>query len=609
MWVLMDQAMTAKAVGVHRIAVFTPQKTTAKISFACCDWPEDFTTRFAIPEAECPYCGTQESFAGYSSLFFEKEAMANYSGFPALQNCANDPSAPIAPTTAQCPDETPQGSGASPTTQPESCKLGCVGGECHSHNIFGACTYAMEWITPMPMLYNTNVTKMILFKGDTIMFSSASHFWPHNLVSMPSAQHLASCDWTGAVQVLTVEEVRTGTAVSFPEAGTFYYSCQMTGHCEMGQKLVVEVKDSSEGMRCHDHGGENKTANQQAQPAPTANVSCPSGEVHAYVLESKVYGATAGQCSQMCTSAAGIPWITGAKQGMCADEGFVQMVKDISVKPAGSPMDMQVKIMSKNDASGTQCPSGEVTAYLLESADYGAKAGECSQVCTSSAAIQWMTGAKQGKCADVGFTHMVEAKSVKPAGSPMDVTVKIMGRKQADSCHCHSYEEISCAVSDALYDEHITEIREHCASILDGSENVCPYKCFQPFEVLHLHYLECTDRVVHSLYSAVKETGKCHMAAQAPYGSDCAAVNVSRAAPANHTMPTATSTDMPTSAPSARMSTSTDVPTAMPTTLISASSSAPPNTDDVSVSDNTNYKSASMISVVALAFATGMTMP
>ena len=87
----------------YRFAIFTTSRTTAKIYFACCDWPEDFQTSYDMPGATCPYCGTKASFTSYASLFYEQRNMAVHAGFPAAQDCAADPSAPADPTEACSP--------------------------------------------------------------------------------------------------------------------------------------------------------------------------------------------------------------------------------------------------------------------------------------------------------------------------------------------------------------------------------------------------------------------------------------------------------------------------------------------------------------------------
>jgi hypothetical protein len=96
-------------------------------------------------------------------------------------------------------------------------------------------------------------------------------------------------------------------------------------------------------------------------------------------------------------------------------------------------------------------------------------------------------------------------------------------RKKLD-CHCHSYEEIECnapGTANPLYDEHIAEITEHCDGVLKGTITDCPYKCFQPFEVLHLYYLECSLRPKDPLYLQIEEKDLCHQASRPPAGSDC----------------------------------------------------------------------------------------
>jgi len=108
----------------------------------------------------------------------------------------------------------------------------------------------------------------------------------------------------------------------------------------------------------------------------------------------------------------------------------------------------------------------------------------------------------------------------------------IMAKPSDEPCHCHSYEEILCsAKGDALYDEHIKEITQYCQGIVDGTEKTCPYNCFQPFEVLHLHYLSCKYRSPHELFLKVQATAKCHLAERSKDGSECGAPKTTPAAP------------------------------------------------------------------------------
>mmetsp|Transcript_54530 Transcript_54530/g.100920 ORF Transcript_54530/g.100920 Transcript_54530/m.100920 type:complete len:645 (+) Transcript_54530:53-1987(+) len=426
-WVVLDDMLTAVGAGTYRFAVFSAG-TTAKLSFACCDWPEDFTTPFPIPEADCPFCGTEADFAFHSALFYETKNMAEFGGFPAFENCSDVTSPQMPNASTQCPDETVEPGTGEPA--PASCFLGCSGEECHSHNVFGECTYTMRWVTPKPLMSEREVTSLILFKGESVLFESAGHLWPHNVAEMASATHLENCDFEGSTQILTVEEVQAGTSVTFNEAGVFYYACEITGHCLLGQKLVVEVKDASEGLKCHSHGEDHP------------------------------------------------------------DDG------DLS------------------------CSAEEVHAYVIESADYGAGADECSEFCTMPIALDMMVGAQNGTCQSAGYPAEVREVTVQPEGSPAEMLVVVYGREEV--CHCHSYEQIYCNSSgDALYDEHIEEIETHCQGVVDGSDETCPYRCFQPLEVLHLHYMECSTRDKNALYEQIEETGMCHMAARAPSGTDC----------------------------------------------------------------------------------------
>lgn len=132
-----------------------------------------------------------------------------------------------------------------------------------------------------------------------------------------------------------------------------------------------------------------------------------------------------------------------------------------------------------------------------------------------------MSGVKSGSCKDAGFGKMVKQAEIQPHGSPQKMKVTIMAAES--TCHCHSYEKIACgADGDALYKEHITEIETHCSGVIKGSVASCPYKCYQPFEVLHLHYLECRSRLADSTYLKVNRTARCHKAAQADSDAECA---------------------------------------------------------------------------------------
>jgi hypothetical protein len=117
----------------------------------------------------------------------------------------------------------------------------------------------------------------------------------------------------------------------------------------------------------------------------------------------------------------------------------------------------------KNETSEeSACKVGEVTAYIVGSADYGAAEGQCVQMCTGAEMLKWMPGVAQGSCAEQGYGMMVEAKEVTPPGSPMPVAVTIMGKG----------EMVSCATGEVV------------ASIVDSSdygaaEGQCAQMCAQ----------------------------------------------------------------------------------------------------------------------------------
>jgi hypothetical protein len=610
-WVLLDENVTAAESGMHRFAIWNPKKTTAKLSFACCAWPEDWAKEFPMQEVDCPYCGTSPDNSALGSWWSETKSMTEYGGFPELQDCNADAGPAKAP--AKCPPKAE--AAAEEDKQPESCKLGCLNGECHSHNIFGECSYKVHWITPFPTLNGAKVTKLILFKGDKVNFGQPmNHQMVHNMFDITSAENLAQCDFTGATEIANVEHIKIGKEVIFEATGTHYFTCgiacypNMGGdcHCKQGQVITIEVKDSAEGMQCHDHfhvddhghdhdddhstssapaacqpdqvvafttsedygaadgqcsqmctsesglaymagvkkgscaeqGFEKMIEQKEVQPPGSpmktsvtimgkeTTAACGADQVVAYTTSSD-YGAADGQCSQMCTSETGLAYMAGVQKGSCADQGFEKMIEQKEVQPPGSPMKTSVTIMGKETT--VACGADQVVAYTTSS-DYGAADGQCSQMCTSETGLAYMAGVQKGSCADQGFDTMLEQKEVQPPGSPMKTSVTIMtkGEKVSKTCHCHSYEEIKCdAAGDALYAEHIEEITQHCAGIIDGSESICPYNCFQPFEVLHLTYLECTTRPKHELYKKIDATGKCHQAAKPPYGkaSECPVVD------------------------------------------------------------------------------------
>jgi hypothetical protein len=313
------------------------------------------------------------------------------------------------------------------------------------------------------------VKKVIIFKGDKIDFNyEITEGMVHNLFMMPDETALEQCSFEESEALADVEEIMIGHTITFDKTGTFHFSCGIscTGfpvtiekqipeegifdatacHCSLGQKLTVEVKDSTEGMRCHDH------AQPSSDTVMSSTLTCAEGQVNARAIGNKDYGAMdETQCAELCTPPMALDFMFGVDAGTCADEAFVYDPVTMMVDPPNSPSSVAVQITSN--------------------------------------------------------------VSVEPP-----------------TCHCHSYEEIECPGDeiDTLYAEHIEEIETYCTGILDGSVDVCQYKCFQPMEVLHLHYLECETRTVDPTYLAVNATNKCHIAATAPEGTDCPEVSLGK---------------------------------------------------------------------------------
>ena len=393
--------------------------------------------------------------------------MADYGGFPPVASCSDPDAQTLEPTEGQCPPST---GSTDLETHPSSCVLGCNSqGECHSHNVFGECTHTLEW-DHEPKFGEAAVSKVIIFKGDKIEFGYSGGGLAHNLFEITDELSLDQCNFVGATAVANVEEVFIGHTMTFDEAGIFYFACGISCtsfpadegssvaptdkddlaydpsscHCNIGQKLTVEVKDSSEGLRCHGHD------HAQASKEEVLPLSCADGEVVVRAIDNSAYGAM--------------------------DET------------------------------------------------------ECAELCTQQFAVQFMQGVELGTCSEKGFSFNTAKKTVTPPGSPQAVAVRTTTNVKESTCHCHSYEEIACPEDempgDTLYVERIMEIDEYCKGVLDGSETVCPYKCFQPMEVLHLHYLECASREIDSTYLAVNATNLCHIAASAPAGADCPVVKL-----------------------------------------------------------------------------------
>ena len=170
------------------------------------------------------------------------------------------------------------------------------------------------------------------------------------------------------------------------------------------------------------------------------------------------------------------------------------------------------------------CPGSNVRRAIANKM-FKSGEGECTQMCVPTAALQWVSSITEaGTCHAVGYYEDAaipkQTMQFNPNAPPMELMIK--AKPSNEPCHCHSYEEILCsAEGDDLYDEHIDEITKYCGGVVAGNDKICPYNCFQPFEVLHLHYLSCKYRKPHELFLKVQKTELCHLATRSKDGSEC----------------------------------------------------------------------------------------
>lgn len=97
---------------------------------------------------------------------------------------------------------------------------------------------------------------------------------------------------------------------------------------------------------------------------------------------------------------------------------------------AGSPIPVQAVVLAKTSGKPEmveelKCEPGafgpQFVAHVIGSATYGAAVDQCSELCTSEAAMSFMSGAKKGSCVTAGYPTMVRAETIQPAGSPFPV--------------------------------------------------------------------------------------------------------------------------------------------------------------------------------------------
>merc|ERR1712045_168158 len=155
---------------------------------------------------------------------------------------------------------------------------------------------------------------------------------------------LDQCNFDNSLLVADVGKVFNGYEITFDEAGMFYFSCSIGFHCQAGQKLTVEVKDPSEGLRCHDHD-EKTTAKQVSMKYTSAEYG--DGQVNARVIDSSSsVPITANECGDFCTPPSFLSLLPGIEEGSCSELGFIYNPENRKVRFPNSPVETDLTVVS-----------------------------------------------------------------------------------------------------------------------------------------------------------------------------------------------------------------------------------------------------------------------
>ena len=86
--------------------------------------------------------------------------------------------------------------------------------------------------------------------GDSVDLVWNSTGWnqPHDIKEFPTKAAYDACDFSAATDMMNGDAATMVGAytVDFPEAGTRYFSCGVSGHCASNQKLAVTTTAASE---------------------------------------------------------------------------------------------------------------------------------------------------------------------------------------------------------------------------------------------------------------------------------------------------------------------------------------------------------------------------
>lgn len=118
---------------------------------------------------------------------------------------------------------------------------------------------ALGWNIPPngPSAYTTWASTQTFRVGDVLLFNFITGF--HNVVEVPQAAY-GSCTAANPISISTTGPAR----VTLNAPGTHYYICTVGTHCQIGQKLTINVSATS------------ATPSPTATPATRAPVSPPT---------------------------------------------------------------------------------------------------------------------------------------------------------------------------------------------------------------------------------------------------------------------------------------------------------------------------------------------
>ena len=100
--------------------------------------------------------------------------------------------------------------------------------ESHSANVDA------DWVIPM------DPQTLSVATGDTVTFAWSGY---HNVYSVSTQAEFDGCTRTDATE-LAPSSSGGSYSITLDTPGTFFYICEVGGHCESGQKLAVTVTNS-----------------------------------------------------------------------------------------------------------------------------------------------------------------------------------------------------------------------------------------------------------------------------------------------------------------------------------------------------------------------------